>query len=278
MTRGTPHRHGERRTYLKGCRCPQCSTAHRRYMKRYQLQRVQGQPRRLDPTPAAAHVTRLRAEGWSSRQIAAAAGVSPRLVISLASGQYPTVRVDVAARLLGARPTLTSIRPRSYVDSTGTMRRIRALIALGHTVKDIAAAAGMSKNAINPVIHGERATTTAEHALAIERLYARWASVPGPSTRARLRAARLGWHSPIAWGEDIGDPTTAPETAASAPELNRDELAALRRAEIEHLEQFGLSEHDIADRLGMAYTTVRNIVLELRTGQRRIRPREGAAA
>jgi AraC-like DNA-binding protein len=85
--------------------------------------------------------------------------------------------------------------------------------------------------------------------------------MPGSALKTRNKARREGWPDPL-WWEDMGhidDPDFDP-AAAVERELNRDELAALRRQEIAHLAAFGIPEHEIAQRLGMSPHYVHDLI------------------
>src|SRR5690606_7931686 len=85
-----------------------------------------------------------------------------------------------------------------------------------------------------------------------------------------------GWHGPLAW-DDIDDPNAQPEAAQPDElELKRNDRASVRRAEIEHLAAFNVSNHEIAARLNVAVSTVNAILLELRTGRPRHRKEPAA--
>ncbi|MGW3492014.1 hypothetical protein [Streptomyces sp. NPDC001054] len=264
----TPPRHGARARYLRGCRCEGCRRAHYRYMSRYRLERERGTIRRVPVGPVAEHISRLTAEGWSCAQIAAAANCSESSVRSAARRQYATMRADLAARILAARPTLATAGPRTNVASVGTIRRVQALTALGYSLREISAASGIVRTALGHIITHEHPVITAQHARSIAALYRAWSTRQGTNTRARNRALALGWHGPLAW-DDIDDPNATPWTGED-PHLNRNELAAVRRQEIEHLAGFGLGAEEIAARLGddIAVSTVKGILADLRNGPR----------
>ncbi len=68
-----------------------------------------------------------------------------------------------------------------------------------------------------------------------------------------------------AWDDNIDDPAATPETDQNVVDLdNRRELAALRRAEIEHLASFNIPEHEIANRLGMSRDYVHDLLRDMR--------------
>lgn len=246
----TPPQHGERRCYLRGCRRPECRTAHYRYMSRYRLDRARGNQRRVPTGPAAAHVKTLHAAGWSSSQIAAVAGCSERVVICLAAGTYATMRADLAARITAAQPHYTSAKSTTYVNATGSIRRVRALIAIGHPLTAIAQAVGITKTALGRIINYDHERITARNAQAIAALYSKWAAAPGNNVRSRNRAATLGWHGPMAWDADtIDDPNAEPETFAPYQPIAKGGRDSMRRAEIAHLLSCGESIATIARRM-----------------------------
>ncbi|MFK8844738.1 hypothetical protein [Streptomyces sp. Ac-502] len=204
--------HGERRCYLRGCRRPECRSAQIRYLKQYRLDRERDGLRRTDATGAAARVRALIEAGWSHRQIAAASGCSCRAIASLALGEHATIHATLAARIIAARPTLALCPPASYVSALGARRRVRALMAIGHTRNAIAAAVSITPGNLSILINEQRPKTIARHAQAIAAIYPHWAMTPGSDTRARLRAQREGWAPPAAWSDDtIDDPSAHPD-------------------------------------------------------------------
>ncbi|WP_392750618.1 helix-turn-helix domain-containing protein [Streptomyces sp. LN590] len=204
--------HGTRACYLRGCRRPECADAHYRYMSRYRLDRERGQRRRTDAAAVAEHVRQLSATGWSHRQIADAAQCSERIITSLALGTYASTRADLATRILAAQPRIALAPPTSYVDATGTIRRIRALVAVGHSIKAVAEAVGIHKTSLGRIVNHEHARLTARHAQSVARVYKRLSTLQGDSAHARMRAARLGWAPPAAWDDDtLDDPSATPD-------------------------------------------------------------------
>lgn len=263
--------HGERRCYLRGCRRAECSQANYRYMSRLRLDRARGNNRRTPSKEAAQHVDRLVEAGWNHTQIAREAGVGRRTINTLAARHYPNTNRDIARAVL-ALEIVAPPNDQQDTDATGTVRRIRALIAIGHTGTFIANTVGLHRDALNKITRHEQPRVRTTTARSIATAYRRLALTPGPSVRARTDAARKGWHGPLAWDETtIDNPEAEPETDTGTDDLPRNELAAVRRAEVEHLNAFNLPEDDIARRLGMAKSTVHTIVTELRSGQRRDR-------
>lgn len=257
----TPPQHGERACYLRGCRRPECCTAHYRYMSRIRLEYARGQRRRVDATPAAEHVRTLLSHGWNQAQISRKAGIAHRVIGSLKTGTYATISRATEQAVL-AVPAGPPPADSPDTDATGTIRRIRALIAIGYPGADIAREVGLHRDALNKIARGETPGVRVTTATAVAKAYRRLSRQAGPSNRARLFASKKGWHGPLAWDEStIDDPGAAPDTDDDQPTpLNRDELGAYRRQEIAHLAAFNVPEHEIAARLGMSPHYVHDLI------------------
>ncbi|MEU5900636.1 hypothetical protein [Streptomyces venezuelae] len=200
-----------RACYLRGCDSKGCRQANYRYMSRYRLDRERNGRRRVDASPAAAHVRKLVDAGWSRHQIATVADCAERTIVSLCNGHYPTIRADIAARIITAQPHVSTVDAKSYVDATGTIRRVRALMYIGHPLNAIAATARVHRAPLGKLISHEHHHVTAGYARRIAAAYTAMTKLPGNSVRARNRAQSSGWHGPLAW-DDIDDPASKPET------------------------------------------------------------------
>ncbi|MEV6854786.1 hypothetical protein AB0M89_13365 [Streptomyces microflavus] len=274
-TTRTPVQHGERRCYLRGCRRDECMDANYRYMSRLRLDYERGSTRRTDAKPVTAHINQLLEAGWTQAQIERATGVNHRTLSPLRMDNCANVHNTTAERLFAL-----SVGPppadETDTDATGTVRRLQALAAIGHSYPAIARRVGIHKDALGVIARGERARVRVETAKTVTAVYRHLSRAAGPSAHSRLNAARLGWHGPLAWDDTtIDDPNAQPETD-EPQSLNRDELAAIRRTDIEHLDGFGASAEEIARRLGMGLSTVRGVVAELRAGERRDRTKAAA--
>lgn len=285
--------HGTRAKYVVDrCRCEPCKAANRQAENdRYRQQAYGRWQPYVDARPVRAHVRMLMDYGMGWKRIAAMAGVSRGSVEKLLYGSAhrdmapsKRVRPETAAKLLAIRPEGDRLGGAVSVDSTGTHRRLQALVAAGWPQAQLADRLGVERGNFWTSMQSAKVLASTERA--VRRLYDDlWRADPREHgvdnqgySRARNYAFSHGWAPVGAWDDDtIDDPTAQPQMGVERP-LKRDELAEIRRAEVEHFDLLGLSEHEIAERLGMAYTTVRNIVLELRSGQRRARPREGASA
>lgn len=98
------------------------------------------------------------------------------------------------------------------VPALGTLRRIQALHAIGHTGPEIAAAAGLSIGTLRSIQHHASTTVHRGTAEAVTATYDRM-SMTRPngrySERARRAAERKGWPPPLAW-DNPDDPDEQP--------------------------------------------------------------------
>lgn len=238
------------------CRCPRCVRGAVRLSVLRELDRLQGNPRRVPSGPTWAQILLLRAAGLNDAQIARPAGIHQTAVARI--GQNKTVSRDTEAKIL-AIPL--NYRPeRGYLPATGAMRRIRALYCLRHSRDLMAQALGLSSDYIAKLARGEFATVRADADIAIRRLYAQLSNRRGTSSRTGNYAARHGWHGPLAW-HDIDDPSETPDDDEPDQVLGRLEakqlLAASRAEDIEFLAKFGIPVEDIAERVGLTVSYVR---------------------
>lgn len=265
--------HGTRPRYLRGCRCLPCRNANKRYCKQYRARTVR-QPVRVDAAPVRRRLQEWVDQGYSQTQIAAAVGKRSGDISKILHWQ-PTIAPSVAARILGSKGP-TGCPFHAQVDSTGTIRRGKALHAFGYPLYFIAEGVPMATNHLGRLLVGQPATVSAAVARGMATLYKQLSGRPGPSSFAIHDARRRGWHGPLAW-DDIDNPNEQPDIEQSTElQLKREELAALRRAEIEHLAAFNLPNHEIAARLSLGLSTVNAIIRELQTGQHRDRKRVAA--
>lgn len=109
-------------------------------------------------------------------------------------------------RLTGQAPT---------IPAAGTVRRVRALQALGWTIAEVAETAGVPARTLNGVLLGRGASVYRSTASAVERAFGQMEMRRAPDTRnarrARAMAQRRKWAPPLAW-DDI-DRDEAPQGA-----------------------------------------------------------------
>lgn len=258
------HQHGTYACYtLDSCRCEPCCAAQSAYsagLMRRQAESAWNPDRSpmVDAEPARAHVNALRDQGMGAKRIAAAAGISNGAMTKLLYGTYVTtgmgksagrygigelrrgpserLRRETADRILAVR---LELGPGARVDAVGSVRRVRALVALGWSQSKIAQRLGIRPTNLH-LARGCPSTTYAT-ALAVRALYDELSMQLPPelthrdriaANRARNYSRARGWLPPLALDEDrLDDPFY--EIASVLPDVESaddiDEVAVWRR-------------------------------------------------
>ncbi|MFE3657231.1 hypothetical protein [Streptomyces sp. NPDC059165] len=237
--------------YKRGCKQEDCRRKGRRYAKELGYDLARGIRRQHDATQVRAHIHRLMAHEWTHRQIGTAAGLPRSTVSSLAGGQQQTsTRIALAILSVPVGPAPTDP---TRVDATGTIRRIRALAGIGHTLVSLAQRIGMTEDRISSLACGSVDVVTPAESRAVASLYKQLSTTPGPSVRSRNDARRKGWHGPLAW-DDIDDPAATPDIDEHADKRGR--KARVDDATVIQLTKQGLTAEQIAWKLGCHTRTV----------------------
>lgn len=154
------------------------------------------------------------------------------------------------------------------INSAGTVRRMRALIACGHPPVVLAARLGMTRQQFTNMM-ARRYVTPAE-AAAVRGLYTVLCHQPPDLStvaarraagKARGYAARHNFAPPAAWDEDEDDPywidnPDAGPAPGSWPWRPQAYSALELAREVQFLLKHGCSADDIAGRLGYAVSTI----------------------
>jgi len=220
------HEHGTRNAYvLDRCRCRACRDANSGHQARIDRLKAYGQfDPFVDAAPVLEHVRTLQASGMGLKRIAHVAGVAHGGLTKLvygkrqADGTYrPTKRMrkETAARVLAVKPELDLLAPATVVDATGARRRLRALVAHGWSMRQLARRMGMTESNFGRVIKGDD-QMHASTARKARDLYDQLWDVPPRAddqrsrisvSRSKRYAAEHGWLPALAWDDDtIDDP------------------------------------------------------------------------
>lgn len=164
------------------------------------------------------------------------------------------------------------------IDSTGTRRRLEALVALGYTWEHLTAelAALTGRTFAYKHVHQRHAAFAegrligreyaAEFAELYDRLSMRLPDETVSARRASLRAQRLGWLPPLAWDDDtLDDPNAKPYVGQIRKHYRGPELIE----EWEHLRYCGVTIERAAEQLGVTVDAIQKAI--------RVHAREGAA-
>lgn len=194
--------HGTPAGYRKGCRQSCCLRPETRRKKHAAL--IGGMT--IDVTPVTNHIKHLLAGNASYLSIAEAANCGIDTIKRAVNGQHTTIRRATAARILAVTSAPETQIP---IDPTGSIRRVRALMAAGYSSMEIQEASGANRKTIANLLSGTATGVWGTTADRIDAAYARLSGSAGSSARSRNRAAREGWPPPMAWN-NIDDPDEVP--------------------------------------------------------------------
>lgn len=233
------HQHGTYACYvLDQCRCLPCTRATADYEQDRTRQQAYGRWSGLvDAAPARAHIQALLDQGMGLKQIQRQ-GISTGTLTKLLYGidrpdgthRPPAARIKPATeqKLLAVDLRLAE---GARVDATGSIRRIRALVALGWSQAKLADLLGITRANFH-FATGRRAQCTHGNAQAIARLYDDLSMTLPPennhrdriaASRARRYAKARGWLPPLGLDDErLDDPTYEPESLT--PDTKTDDL------------------------------------------------------
>jgi transcriptional regulator with XRE-family HTH domain len=172
-----------------------------------------------DPGNLRDQLRRLRDEGGTYRSIAAAAGLAPATVHSLAAGRRNPTPATTRALLKVNSGTLA----RARLDAGGTRLRLRALHVMGHGSARIARALGTREMTISRIVRGDAPTVSVALRDAVMDLYDAWWDKRAPeSTRAERGAATAARRRAIAgnWCAGAGLDDDELDTPGYKPKSN----------------------------------------------------------
>ncbi|WP_280359322.1 helix-turn-helix domain-containing protein [Nocardia otitidiscaviarum] len=206
------------------------------------------------------HIEVLRAAGVRPMQLARLAGVSQSALSQImAAGADARVAAWLEKAVLSVpvpHRAAEVTTDTALVPIVGARRRFQALIASGYPAAQLARdldttrASRMVRSLMGHRLdNGQEAQhISAERERSIKALFDRLQLVPGPSDAARALGDRKGWPLPLEWDDDtIDDPNARPHRARWTERSAWEE----RRAQVADLTAQGLSEVQIARRLGI---------------------------
>ena len=163
-----------------------------------------------DMTPASEvreHLYSLEASGWTAWGVAKHVGIAQSTVSAIRCGRTTWTETWLAELIL-AVPVDSTASP-TFVSSVGTVRRIQALLAMGHSRKEMCDFLG--RNVVDSTRTNGPWVYRKTHD-DVKRMYRELVRKPGRNAVTAARAKRLGYPSPAQW-DDI-DNDEAPEEAA----------------------------------------------------------------
>lgn len=245
---GTQYRYkGPHNGAWQPCRCTTCVRAHTRAGTLRALAHLNGTPPLHPAGPVLEHIALLNASGMKNDLIARRAGVAASTLSYLTRGLTKSLRRENALKILAVLPG--DFDDTAYKPALGSVRRVRALYAIGHNHTTIAAIAGLDQSMVSHIANDYYQQLSGRVARAIAYTYQQLKFTPGTSRRAVQVARAADWASPLGWDGNIDDPAAIPDSGGS------DELAPKRdghrNREIRHLAGYGITPAEIARRVGL---------------------------
>jgi transcriptional regulator with XRE-family HTH domain len=214
---------------------------------------VVAQQKRVPAGPIFDHVAYLLScEGGTEVGISNASGVAHCTIVRLAARRGTYVLPDNARAIMATTPEQVWRQTR-HVPVRKAATRLRALQANGWSLASLAKMLGLS-GARAPLWLYAGTLISQTNDRAMLGLYERLGDRPGGSTRARNEAARLGFHPPICYDDDM---RLIPEAVAEPSRYNERDLhyrARLRAYAM--MATRSLSHREIADLVGTTQRTV----------------------
>ncbi|HEY5482811.1 MAG TPA: hypothetical protein VIK31_03230 [Propionibacteriaceae bacterium] len=207
------------------------------------------------------HVLELGRQGMGWKYVASAGGVAPSTVSNLLYGRYPSdpshvdyrppairINTDAAARLLAVR---LMHAPHTPIDSTGTRRRLQALVTLGWSVSELGRRLDKTPSNMHTMLQAAMILEATRRR--VVALYDELWDTPriGAThhervavSRAKNYAAAHRWAPPLAWDDDtIDDPDATPEGMLAVRPLSIHE-------QVVELLEIGCSVTELPSRVG----------------------------
>lgn len=155
------------------------------------------------------YIHSLLAQGGTLNAISRACGVNDSTVSSINTGRTNFTTREIATKIMSVQGV--PCNRLVTVSAIGSARRLRALSTLGHPMRIIADATGVSTIYLQK-IHGHRKDVISDRVRdSITAAYGILVKEPGPSNHVRAMAALHGCLPPEAWREvDIDDPHAQP--------------------------------------------------------------------
>lgn len=235
-----------------GCRCDQCRAGVAAYARRRTRLRAYGRwdGELTNGDGARQALAELNASGLSVKLVAVLTGLSYSNLRDLRDGSPCLLRTELKLRE-AVGPHDPYSRP-----SLATIRRLRALYAVGWTPTIIAETSGIKHQTINDLARG-RDTVLSTTETAIEAAFRKLIVKTAPDTmwsrKVRRRAQTSGWAPPGAW-DNIDDPHEHPQGTPGRDDNRWEHL----HHDVEELAHQGHTRTQIAERLGRKWASIQD--------------------
>lgn len=212
----------------------------------------------MDAKPVAEHLEMLQKAGMGAPRVAELVGL-PTVTIWRTRTRSRRVLRRIGELILAVQPD--NAADRAYIPSLGTTRRLQALVAIGYNLGMLSELCGRDQKALGALANGKQLRVTAAFARDVRGVFDRVQLSDGGCALSKARAVKRGWVPPLAWDEcTIDDPDARPFGV-------RRVLKNVRRADrvedYEEMRSWGLSDAQVAERMGVGKTYLMQLVSDV---------------
>jgi hypothetical protein len=211
----------------------------RLYSHQYRCDQIRSINRTMPTAPIREHVQGLLDADVTMAAICEVSNAPIATLSELAHGKHDRINRRLGQRILAVTlpQCLRTGAPRSLVPALGAIRRVQALLALGHTHRTITALLPNRDPSVTMKLVGrQQPGVTFRHLHeAVAAAFEQLSMVPGRSEQTRRRARRRGYKPPLAWDEGSIDlPDAVPHGTWIRLDVV-DDVAVRRRMEGEYV-------------------------------------------
>lgn len=234
---------------------------------------------RVPAEPVLAHVDQLLAAGHTPRTIAHAAGIRPYRLTDLLRDRDSQLDQRRRFSTSIANPIMAVPIPEVlFVPALGAVRRLRALVRIGHPFEGIADRInlGYTGGDLAELALGRPEIVPGDLAAALAELFDQWQAIPGDCAEAREFGRRHRFAAPLAWAVDdedtaghIDDPNAQPD---GLPPVVNPQWSKYEREFVEIVadhRNLGHFDEHIAEALGVPLNTLSKRLARCKISERR---------
>lgn len=224
--------------------------------------------------PVAAHIQSLLDAGWTREQIAEHAGTNLNTIINVLAGRYRSVNGVLAKRILAVAG---HYQDPAFQPRWRATRRVRALRAAGHTVRELSDGMGLSPAEISQLCNRNDGKITRDTWHKVASYYHEH---EGDAVRpATFQILHRRWLTPYMWN-NIDDPDEKPDKPNRPLNSSRREITQDDRAAVAKLYAHYGAWNQIRNRVGLPPDSMNRIISAKRgaTATRAMLDRVHAAA
>jgi hypothetical protein len=190
--------------------------------------------------PARRHLLALRVGGMPDDMILELTNLGSADLASLSSFKRTETTNGIAKAILAV--TFHPSHGRVMTLGIGPQRRIRALVAMGYSVRALCELTGLTAHKLSTLPSDQLVPTAVWRV--INDVYEHLSMTPGPDEQGRDAAREQGWATPLAWDDDeIDNPRARPHSPRGI--LGVDDAAVYRRLCGDRTPSLTLAEQEV---------------------------------